>query len=328
MTDLYFAGVDIGATKSHALVADSAGRVLGFAAAGPGNHEVVGYPGLIEVLNTIVPEALQQAGLRRDQLTGAGFGVAGYDWPIERQPTLEAIGTLGLDCKVEAVNDTVVGLIAGAEQGWGIGVVAGTSQNCWGWDRNLRTGNMTGHGRLAENGGSGSLVDCAIQQVAKAWGKRGPETALTEAFIARFGVENADKLLEGLSMDTLDWGPDLAPLVFEVARQGDAVAIDCIRWAGEELASMVCGVARQLNFEDLEFEVVMIGSMFKGGKLIREPLSEAVWQVAPRATFVRLAAPPVVGGVLLGMQVSGHAISAARERLLDEAQTRMAAPSH
>ena len=316
MTKQYFVGVDIGATKSHALVADSAGNVLGFAEAGPGNHEVVGYPGLIEVLNQIVPQALAQGGLKIEQVSGAGFGVAGYDWPIERAETLDAIGTLGLTCPLEAVNDAVIGLIAGASQGWGIGVVAGTSQNCWGWDKNLRTGNMTGHGMLAEAGGSGSLVLRAVQQVALAWGKRGPETALTEAFMARLGVESADRLLEGLSMETLWLGPDAAPLVFEVARQGDPVAADCIRWAAEELASMVCGVARQLNFEGLEFEVVMIGSMFNGGELLLKPLRRAVRQVAPRAQFVRLEAPPVVGGVLLGMQVSGFPIAGVREALL------------
>jgi N-acetylglucosamine kinase-like BadF-type ATPase len=316
MTDNFFLGVDIGATKSHALVANGAGKVLGFAGAGPGNHEVVGYDGLIEVLNQIVSQALHAADVTTAQVRGAGFGVAGYDWPIERQPTLEAIATLGLSCPLEAVNDAVVGLIAGASQGWGVGVVAGTSQNCWGWDRNLRTGNMTGHEMLAEAGGSGSLVLCAVQQVAKAWGKRGPQTALTDAFMARLGVASADKLLEGLSMETLWLGPDAAPLVFDVARAGDEVALGCIRWAAEELASMVGGVTRQLAFEDLEFEVVMIGSMFNGGELLIEPFRRAVWRVAPRAAFVRLDAPPVVGGVLLGMQVSGSASEGVRESLL------------
>ena len=31
----YYLGVDIGATKSHALIADETGRVVGFGAAGP-----------------------------------------------------------------------------------------------------------------------------------------------------------------------------------------------------------------------------------------------------------------------------------------------------
>jgi hypothetical protein len=55
----------------------------------------------------------------------------------------------------------------------------------------------------------------------------------------------------------------------------------------------------------LEFEVVCIGSMFNGGALLMEPLKTGVKQVAPRAQFVRLNVPPVVGGVLLAMEKAG-----------------------
>ena len=49
---VYFLGVDIGSTKTHALVCDELGRVLGFGESGPGNHEVVGYAGLSNALRT------------------------------------------------------------------------------------------------------------------------------------------------------------------------------------------------------------------------------------------------------------------------------------
>ena len=52
----YFLGVDIGATKTHALIADATGRVVGFGQAGPGNHETVGYEGLIAALDLAVTE--------------------------------------------------------------------------------------------------------------------------------------------------------------------------------------------------------------------------------------------------------------------------------
>ena len=73
-----------------------------------------------------------------DAIGGAGFGISGYDWPSERQPTLQAIATLGLSCPVDAVNDALIGLLAGSAQGWGIAVVSGTGCNCRGWDRERR----------------------------------------------------------------------------------------------------------------------------------------------------------------------------------------------
>ena len=142
----YFLGVDVGGTKSHALIADETGQALGFGQAGPGNHEVVGYAGLRQVLEDITAQAEAMAGIRRVEIAGAGFGLGGYDWPSERAATLEAIAALGLQAPVEAVNDTIVGLLAGAEQGWGVALIAGTSNNCRGWDKSRREGRVLGNG--------------------------------------------------------------------------------------------------------------------------------------------------------------------------------------
>ncbi len=131
----YFLGVDIGGTKSHAIIADETGAVKGFAHAGAGNHEVAGYEGLAAVLQALLTDACAAAAIDSSEVAGAGFGVAGYDWPSERQATLDAIATLGPRCPVEAVNDTLIGLLAGAEAGWGVAIVGGTSNNCRGWDR-------------------------------------------------------------------------------------------------------------------------------------------------------------------------------------------------
>jgi N-acetylglucosamine kinase-like BadF-type ATPase len=313
----YFLGIDIGGTKSHALIADEKGRAVGFAEAGPGNHEVVGYDGLQRVLQQIVAEALARAGLSREDIAGAGFGVAGYDWPSELPPTQQAIAALDLVCPMEIVNDTVIGLVAGAEAGWGVALVAGTSNNCWGWDEQHRIGRVIGGGvRFGEHGGSYELVYQAIIAIAKAWTKRGPETALTQAFIAHFGAQDAAHLLEGIHLERYHPGPWLAPLIFQVAEDGDAVARALIRWSGEELADLALGVIRQLRFQDRTFDVVLVGSMFNGGPMLLNPLQQRIRQEAPGARFVRLTTPPVVGAVLLGMAQAGLDITALRPELI------------
>jgi len=313
----YFLGVDIGGSKSHALIADETGRVLGFGAGGPGNHEVVGYSGLANTLHEIAEQALAGAGIARRDVRGAGFGIAGYDWPGEREPTLQAIQTLRLSAPLEFVNDTLIGLLAGAPEGWGVAVVAGTSNNCRGRDRQGREGRVTGCGpRLGEYGGASELVDKAIQAVALAWTQRGPATRLTDAFITLTGAADEIDLLSGLALGHYHLAADAAPLVFRVAAAGDVVAQETIRWAGRELGSLATGVIRQLGFERLEFQVVLIGSLFKGGPLLSEALSAAIHQVAPLARMVRLETPPVVGGVLLGMEQAGLQTRAIRDTLI------------
>lgn len=317
----YYLGVDIGATKSHALIADESGRAIGFGHAGPGNHEVVGWDGFRSVLNEITNQALASARIDRSQIVGAGFGIAGYDWPSQLQPTLDGIATLKLNCPLKVVNDAVLGIFAGASDGWGVAIISGTGENCWGVDQQRNFGHMTGNSHLmGENGGAGTIVLQAIRSIAKAWGLRGPETDLSPAFLAHTGATDLDDFLEGLVMERYRISAADAPLVFEVAKRGDAVAVGVIRWAALELADLIKGVARQLKIETQEFEVILIGSTFKGGPLLLDPMKVAVREFAPKAQFVRLNAPPVVGGVLLGMEQAGVDNTAERKQLVASTQ--------
>lgn len=313
----YILGIDVGSTKTHALITDEKGQALGFGKAGAGNHEVVDYPGLKAALQESLGSALEMAGISKEDIAGAGFGVSGYDWPSERPPTLEAIATLELSCPVDAVNDTVLGVLAGATQGWGIAVVSGTGNNCWGWDAQHRTGRVTGMcGGFGEFCGSGELVWKAFHNVVHEWTHRGPATRLTQAFIERVGASDATDLLEGVSQGRYLLDASAAPIVFKVARAGDAVAREVITWAGQELGMLVISVVRQLGFQELDFEVVLIGSMFKGGPLLTGPMRRTIHTEAPGAKLVRLAAPPVVGAVVLGMQTVGIDAAVRRKRLI------------
>ncbi len=316
----YFLGVDIGGTKSHALIADEAGNAVGFGSFGPGNHEEVGYEGLRLALNTITDKALAMAKLNKTNLTSAGFGVAGYDWPSERQPTLDAIASIGLSCPVEAVNDTIVGLLAGASHGWGVAVVAGTGTNCWGWDDQHNIGRVTGVG-YGEHGGAGSLVWRAMEAIAHEWTRRGLHTQLSEEFLRLTGAHDIPSLIEGLEMGAYYLGADYAPVVYQVACQGDPIAQSIIRWAGSELGYTAVAVIRQLGIEQKAFEVVLVGSVYEMGDMIITPMREVITAEAPQARLVRLSAPPVVGGVLLAMQHAGMDPAPIREYLVQSTCT-------
>jgi N-acetylglucosamine kinase-like BadF-type ATPase len=278
----------------------------------------VGWDKFRETLQATTKRALSVAGLGVDEVAGAGLGVAGYDWPSEAAPLLSAIGTLGLQAPVALVNDALIGLVAGTSEGWGVVVTAGTSVNSWGRDRYGREGRMIGYGgTVGEYAGAWELVQEAVIAVGKAWTRRGPATRLTDAFLELTGAEDEQAFFEGLTLDRLSIPPDAAPLVFEVAAGGDRVAQDLIHWAGRELGSLAAGIIRQLDFQQEIVEVVLAGSFFRGGADLIQPMKEIVRAEAPRARFVRLTAPPVVGGVLLGMERVGLPYSQVRQRLLD-----------
>jgi len=301
----YFLGIDIGGTKSHALVTDENGQVIGFGCAGAGNWEAVGYAGLQEVLADITGQALAMAGVERSQIAGAGFGVAGYDWPSQCQPHLNVIGTLGLNCPIELVNDAALGIPAGTQEGWGVSIVAGTGCNGRGWnaDRSRQGRAVGGHGHWSDEAAGGhEIMLRAMRAISFEWTRRGPATALTPAFLRKHGAADLDEFVEGVYLDKYTFDVSDIMLVFEIAQQGDPEALDVMRWAGDQLGQIACGVIRQVGLQNEAFEVVQIGSLYDGHVLIGEQMLQTIQKTAPGAQLVRLTVPPVVGAVLLGME--------------------------
>ena len=315
----YFLGVDVGGTKTHALIADETGQALGFGKGGCGSHEMTGYDGLTATLQSVLSQALEMTGLGIDQISGAGMGIAGYDWPSQRQEHLDAIAPLGLKAPLKIVNDAVLGIAAGSVEGWGISVVGGTGCNCRGLSKDhQREGRVVGGGSYwsGEAAGGFDIVYRAMRAVTLEWVKRGPATALTPAFIQHVGAKDLDDLIEGIYLKRYIFDPSMVLLFFQVAAQGDPAALDVLRWAGEELGGMAVSVANQLELQNETFDVVLIGSLFDGHPLLTEVLGKTVRQVVPGARLVRLNVPPVVGGVLLGMEAAGVDFHGKRERLI------------
>lgn len=306
----HFLGVDIGNTKSHAIIADEQGHILGFGQGGCGSPEVLGYGQFAESLGLLTNQALQASGLGAQDISAGGFGVAGYDWPSQHEPCMAGIQALGLGGHSMMVNDALVGMLAGAPSGWGIGLVAGTGSNCWGMDVQGRMGRMTGLSHLMdEGGGAGHLVLWALQAVGRAWTQRGPQTIMTDLFLKAFGESDPLNLFERLAQHEHLVDPALAPLVIQTAEVGDEAALGVIQQAIESLTSLCIGVARQLDLLDVCVDVVLIGGVFKAGEILITPLRAAITARIPAANLIRLEAPPVVGGVVLAMRQVGLQLS-------------------
>jgi N-acetylglucosamine kinase-like BadF-type ATPase len=313
----YFLGIDVGASKTHALIADEMGACIGFGMAWGGNHQNVGYDGFFNVIEEAFEAARKMCDLEKSQIAGAGFGVAGYDFPSDREPHLREIARLGLTCPVEIVNDGVNGLLAGATRGVGVNVTAGSSNNCRGRNKDGREGRIVGNGPpFGEYGGGTEIVQRGLQMVNHAWIKRIPPTTLTQIYINAVGAKDEMDLMEGLSNAQYHLFPYLALETFQAAHDGDSAAQDVIRWAGEELGWLAVAVARQIGMENDEVEVIQSGSIFEAGEIITDPMKEIVLRHCPLAKLIRLNCPPVVGAVILGMEQAGFDGYAVREEII------------
>lgn len=307
-----YLGFDTGGTKTHALVADQAGHIQGVGRAGPGNWENVGLEGAYRALAQALNEALTSAGLSVTDLSAAGYGLAGLDWPSDEERLTPVIQRLGVPGPMALVNDAYAALRAGSRDGCGVAVVAGTGTTIAG--RNRQGERFRTFGQSARWGDFGCAIHVvwlATRAVAHAYTGCGQPTVLTDRLIDLYHVEDIPELVEQLSRGQAEEPDDtMAPLVFEAAAEGDAVAQQIVRCVGRKLGQNALAVANRLGLLDGAFDLVMAGGVFRSGSdLLLDALLEPVRASAPLVRPVSLRASPVVGSVLLAMQAAGESVS-------------------
>lgn len=324
---MLFVGVDAGGTKTHALVVDEAGVVRGVGRAGAGNWEGVGLEGTHRVLQQAVEEALAQADASPDEISAAGYGLAGLDWPSDETRLRPVVARLGVGGPQVLVNDTFVALRAGVP--WGVVIIAGTGTTVAGRNSSGQTARTLGLGYPFDDWGSApELAQACLYAVACAYTGRGPATALSGHLMHLVGARDETDLLEGLSRKRYELWPFVTQIVqvlFQEAQSGDEAAQGVVRRGGRALGGGAVAVIRRLGLEQKSFDVVLAGGLFRShSPLLLETLEGTVRAVAPRAVLSPLEAPPAVGGALLAMEAAGlQPASGVHQRLKEEACCRL-----
>ena len=308
-------GVDAGATKTFALVADVDGHILGFGQGGPGNHQTTGLEPALAEIRRSSEEALAEAGVSPPVDFGF-FGLAGADLPVDYALLTPAVEGMGLARQVRIKNDTMVALRAGLRRSWGVAVISGTGFNAGGIGLDGREIQLPGLGALSGDwGGGGDIAQEVIRLICRAWDGRGQPTALTEMVLTALGLPSVEELISQLYQSRFDQRRLLAlvPLVFEAAYAGDQVAQALVVRVGTEVGTTANAIIKRLGLETTDVEVVLGGSVFKGkGPLLVDTITQAVHRVAPRATIVLPEFEPVVGAVLRALgNLGGGATEAA-----------------
>jgi N-acetylglucosamine kinase-like BadF-type ATPase len=325
MSDLrYYLGVDAGGTKTHALIADQTGHIHGAGRAGTGNWESVGLDGAAHSLSQALDGALASAGLPAAGLSGAGYGMAGMDWPSDEARLLPLIQRLEIPGPQLLVNDAYVALRAGSDAGYGIAVISGTGVAVAGYNRageHFRTFALGSD--WGDFGSASEVVGLATRAIAFAHIGRGPATLLTQRLVEHYQVRDTPELVERITRgQAAPPNGRLAALVFATAAAGDEVARAVLIEAGQELGRNAVAIARRLGMLDEPFDLVLAGGTFRDPcPLFRDALIDLVRQSAPQVRPSPLLSTPAIGGALLAMDSAGEAVGAqVRQRLVEQAR--------
>jgi N-acetylglucosamine kinase-like BadF-type ATPase len=294
----FVVGIDAGATKTVALLADGEGRILAQARGGGANLHVQGEAQVEGVLRALVAELSQIATPAR-----LCVGMAGLDRPHDEEVVREVLARIGYTGRVRLANDALIALVAGAPARVGIVVLSGTGSIAYGVDPGGTVARSGGFGSLLGDEGSGYwLGNQALRAVVRASDGRGPSTALTPIVFEALAVASVEELVPLVYEHHLPRSAvaALAGRVERARAQGDGVASELLGRAAQELVLAGQAVARKLHF-DKPHPVVLAGGVFQACPSLARMVTDRL--ALPLARPSVLDREPAHGAVALALEL-------------------------
>jgi N-acetylglucosamine kinase-like BadF-type ATPase len=312
--------VDRGGSKIDAVLLRRDGTLLGGARIPAAVSREDPAQAELEEIRDAANAACADAGIDPGNLPVAELGVfcvAGADFPSDGRRIASSIRRAGLTASLTLRNDTFAVLRAGTDRSWGVSVVCGAGINCSGVSPGGRVARFPAVGELSGDWGGGfDLGRAAMWNAIRAQDGRGPKTKLATLVPQHFGMKRPQQVLEAIYYGRLPWDRlvELAPVMFEAAVSGDAVARGIVDRQADEVATMANTAIKRLRMAELDVEVILGGGIFRNddpGFFAR--IDDGIRSVAPAAHIHVLTDPPVIGAALMGLDELGGAAAARRK---------------
>jgi len=303
----YYLGIDGGGTKTHAVVTDAKCNILGEGFSGAANPLRVGLEDAVAHIDQAVSDACTQAGIELGNIDSACAAIAGINHPIHYHTMKDALDDALHLSGLELVTDARAALEGALDGKAGVVVIAGTGSIAIGVNQDGQTARSGGFGPTLSDEGSGYYIaQAALKAVVSSFDGRSPTTILVDRICNRLGVAGPSDL-PGVIYNSDSEPVDIAPLaevVDEAAQAGDDVARQILTAAGGELGRLAASVIEKLKLNSASFRVACVGSVFRSGEFVLEPLRRAVLGVAPGAEIGPPLYPPAIGAVKLAQELA------------------------
>jgi N-acetylglucosamine kinase-like BadF-type ATPase len=312
--------VDAGNSKTDVAVVSEDGELLG-SARGPGFLPHIVQPETaVASLHVLVEQAAADAGIAAPtgMVRHVSACLANVDLPVEQRLLEQAVEARAWGATSAVFNDTYALLRAGLEEPQGVAVICGAGINCTGRSRDGREVRFAAVGHISGDwGGGGFLWTEAMWWAARAADGRGPHTALRDALPAHYGLPTMEALIEAVHLGHLppERCVEMTPLLFDVAADGDRIAVDVVRRQAAEVAALAIAALTRLELLDEPTPVVLGGGVLTAGhRMLLDGIDEELMSSAPKAFTRVVTTPLVLGAGLLGLDHVG-APDSSKERL-------------
>lgn len=294
-------GLHIGGSKTHAVRSDAdhgdAGSQEGSGVEiteSSANLSSVGHQGADAVLRRIA------AGV------GGGIeavcaGAAGADTPASRAVLSALLTEHFPGARIDVVHDTRI-VLAAAGLDAGAVLVAGTGSVAWGRSRDGREARSGGYGYLlGDEGGGYSVVRDAVREALREYYAGLEPGTLVRAIMAATASADALQLMDSFyAKPEPDHWAGLAPLVLDLAAEGDPAALRIQAEAAHSLATLARQVMGELG---LDLPLVMAGALLVNQSQLAGAVARKVSLEDPSSIRI-LAQPPVHGAVELARRLT------------------------
>lgn len=199
-------------------------------------------------------------------------------------------------------------------------MVCGAGMNCVGISPSGRVARFPALGPLSGDLAAGGewVGLAALAAAIRARDGRGPRTELERAVPQHFGLSRPEILMRALYRGDMEQGRlmELPPVVFRAAAAGDDVARRILDILADEVVTMIVAAIRRLRLSRTDVDVVLGGGIFAAEDgVFLDRVSSGIRAVAVDANIVRLAAPPLAGAVLAGLDELGASGARAPDRV-------------
>lgn len=298
-------GIDGGGTHCRARLATLHGETLGNGEAGTANPNVAGFDAAQREILSAIQRAFEDAHIEKQRVAAACLGVGGVDRPDERA-RLQAWAEEHIAQRAIVVNDGEIVLAAGSPANWGVALIAGTGSIAWGKSRQGHITRAGGWGYLIGDEGSGfDLARNALRAIAQAADGRGEPTRLLDTILSHWNLESPQELISRVYRSGLlpaDIAA-LAPLVVQVANEGDLIAQRLLEQAANDLATTIIAVARALDLGADAIPLALTGGLILETETVRARLIEIATARGYHFAPVELVREPVAGAVRMACQI-------------------------
>lgn len=324
MSKRYVLGIDGGGTSTRGVLVDERGNVHAEATGGPSNVQVVGPGGLRARIRGLVERLWTSEERPYRQADALCVGLAGAGRLEDQAEVRKAMGVLDLAGQVVVVTDGEAAL-EGAHGGWpGLIVISGTGSLAWGKNAQGDVARAGGWGyRIGDMGSGYEVGRQAIVACLRAMDGMEEDTTLRGRICTRLKLPSIDQIIRWIHREEV--GPkevaDLAPLVFQAAREGDRAAQRIVEQAGRDLGLLVRTVAQRLHM-DGTIPLSLIGGIFEEKEQLLPWLCGIAEEGGHRLKVVVPRFPPAVGSAIIALRSLGMEITDEFLRHLDQGVRR------